>query len=420
MKWIWALVPLIALAPASLGAATVTAASCAQGPVQGAIDAARAGDIVRIPAGNCTWTATVTVRAGITLQGAGIDATTIRIDHGGAGLRIRTGADPLYRVTGLTLVAARDNRVGNDTTDAMIAIDGLSQLSNWRVDHVSLREDPQSLAPYGIGVSGPTYGVVDHVTFDGIGTGLFVQEGVGADPVLWGDLSWTRPIDWGGPRAVYVEDSTFIGRTPNREQVYDGRYGGRVVFRRNTVRNAWIEPHSGCPNGGRAILHNEVYENTFVDTAGGGMWMSCRIRGGSGVIFNNAITDPDSSAVLLIDNQRSCLTCGGYWANRPCDGSTAGDGNTPGQQGWPCLDQIGRGANQVSEPLYAWGNTRNGSPVGLVVYDLGCSRQAQHLVEGRDYFNNGPRPGYTPYTYPHPLTGGSPGPPPAPTGLRVQ
>ena len=32
------------------------------------------------------------------------------------------------------------------------------------------------------------------------------------------------------------------------------------------------------------------------------------------------------------------------------------------------------------------------------------------LVEGRDYYNNTPMPGYTPYTYPHPLTKGLPPP----------
>ena len=41
------------------------------------------------------------------------------------------------------------------------------------------------------------------------------------------------------------------------------------------------------------------------------------------------------------------------------------------------------------------------------------------IIEGRDYFSDTPLPGYTPYTYPHPLTGGggtSPTPTPAPSG----
>jgi hypothetical protein len=32
------------------------------------------------------------------------------------------------------------------------------------------------------------------------------------------------------------------------------------------------------------------------------------------------------------------------------------------------------------------------------------------LVQGLDYFNDTPLPGYTPYTYPHPLTKGLPPP----------
>lgn len=79
----------------------------------------------------------------------------------------------------------------------------------------------------------------------------------------------------------------------------------------------------------------------------------------------------------------------------------------------PCLDQVGRSTgdslsgdpptpqgwpNQSEEPFYEWGNTINGDDVDTVA-------DTPHVVEGRDFINDTPRPGYTPYTYPHPLVG---------------
>ena len=68
-----------------------------------------------------------------------------------------------------------------------------------------------------------------------------------------------------------------------------------------------------------------------------------------------------------------------------------------GQPTWP---------HEVSEPLYQWGNTFNGTPnyaVGPVV------TSGYNIVQyNRDYSDNIPKPGYTPLVYPHPLAvGGS-------------
>jgi hypothetical protein len=69
-----------------------------------------------------------------------------------------------------------------------------------------------------------------------------------------------------------------------------------------------------------------------------------------------------------------------------------------GTRAWP---------NQALEPTYSWNNiyTPNNTSVNLTVGHGGFM-----LVEGRDYFNNTPMPGYTPYGYPHPLTRGLPPP----------
>jgi hypothetical protein len=88
---------------------------------------------------------------------------------------------------------------------------------------------------------------------------------------------------------------------------------------------------------------------------------------------------------------------------------------------YPALDQVGVGSgdllvgdgapygplynsvtttnswpHQVSEPLYAWGNTLNGAPANI-------GSGYPNIQENRDFFNNTAKPSYTPFTYPHPL-----------------
>ena len=52
--------------------------------------------------------------------------------------------------------------------------------------------------------------------------------------------------------------------------------------------------------------------------------------------------------------------------------------------------------NQALEPLYSWNNTMNGAPSGI-------SSPYPNIQEGRDIYFNTPKPGYTPYLFPHPL-----------------
>lgn len=90
------------------------------------------------------------------------------------------------------------------------------------------------------------------------------------------------------------------------------------------------------------------------------------------------------------------------------------------------LDQPGRGQgnlisgvppvpvawpNQALEPIYSWGNTLNGA-------DVKIGSGYPTVQENRDFFNDTVKPGYVPYTYPHPLVSGT-SPPSPPTGLRV-
>jgi hypothetical protein len=55
------------------------------------------------------------------------------------------------------------------------------------------------------------------------------------------------------------------------------------------------------------------------------------------------------------------------------------------------------------EPIYEWNNTVDITGPHTVVADL-CNEVHTFIQENRDYYINTPRPGYSPYTYPHPLT----------------
>jgi hypothetical protein len=60
--------------------------------------------------------------------------------------------------------------------------------------------------------------------------------------------------------------------------------------------------------------------------------------------------------------------------------------------------------NQVSEPCYSWNNTQSGQARNLFSTE-------PSIEEDRDFFNGVPKPGYKPYTYPHPLISGTPSEP---------
>jgi hypothetical protein len=73
-----------------------------------------------------------------------------------------------------------------------------------------------------------------------------------------------------------------------------------------------------------------------------------------------------------------------------------------------------RWMQQENEPCYSWNNTdQNNNPVNFRQWSGGES-----ILVGRDYFNDTPMPGYTPYTYPHPLTT-SLAPPQPTAGVKV-
>jgi len=85
---------------------------------------------------------------------------------------------------------------------------------------------------------------------------------------------------------------------------------------------------------------------------------------------------------------------------------------------YPMMDQPGMGRcnllvgdgptpvylNYEREPIYIWGNTQSLMYQTPTVVPPTAGSHYPNIQEGRDYFKNIPRPSYTPYQYPHPLT----------------
>lgn len=420
----------IGLTDAETPTSVVTLPNCAQATVQAALDAAEDGDTVRMPAGTCTWADGVSwTNVNVTLEGAGIDQTVLLCD----GCLTITSTDPTsahsqWRLTGMTFHGASPSGI-------VITIwDNVSSWHyGWRIDHVKL-DYPGAGSGYGIFIGGATYGVIDSSEWNWGGglaiimVGQMSDEWPGSATHPQGGYLLAQPLDLGSFKAVYIEDNVFTGTAPGGFAAYDtSSGGGRAVFRHNTVTGGMYYSHWTRNREVGGILH-EIYRNLFIGNANYNAY-PIRLEAGTGVIFDNSVQGyTDLYAVL--DERRGFYESDGELG--ACDGSRAWDGNAgdPAAPGWPCLGQIGRapgktmaqimaGEKQESAPLYLWNNgvevgCRSSGPCsggfGVSVWDGSTAARAYvsatpHPNGEVDFVMNGttPKPGYVPYTYPHPL-----------------
>ena len=322
----------------------------------------------------------------------------------------------IYSNSGATLINIQNN-AGTPT-------------SGWRVDHITINQTGSNGTGTGFQIIGMCWGLIDHLTWNnnghsvqGISNYAYSNNADTAADV--GGTAWKQPLDAGGPTAVYVEDSTFNFESPGNSQIAtgDAQMGGRMVWRHNIIHGAMSMTHAAWDST-RGQQKFEFYNNT-VDSING--TRPLLLRSGFNVVFNNTITGSWSlGKSIYIDNVRDVPSSGNQCnvGHTQCSGSQTYDDNGTGQQGYLCEDQIGVGAgalqHQTGQPSYFWNNTIS------VVINGACdptqvSGGILHVVAGRDYFDNGtPMPGYTPYTYPHPLQNQTQTSVNPPTGLSAQ
>jgi len=263
--------------------------------------------------------------------------------------------------------------------------------------------------------------------------------------------SWSTPSTWGandttGLGSIYVETNDF-----HCLLMTDADSNSRMVFRYNLMDHSMFTTH-GPDTSTWGQRYFELYDNTGVfypytngttfNVAG---WVYL-VRGGTFVIFDNtwpALSSEDWGNKSDVD-----MTVMNLQRNAgpdPCWGqnySTAGQFyHAPRQIGMGYVTGTGTAnypADSVSsattdsigyvgdpEPAYIWGNSR--APLNVAITDYGSSggctgtvdTSTNYIVSGRDFYPNTAKPGYSPYTYPHPLTSGTTVSLTAPTNVKA-
>jgi hypothetical protein len=386
--------------------ATVYKSDGSAASVQGLHNAALNGDTITIPPGNFTWTTPVTISKAITLTGANpANRPVVKSTYtGGFGITIN-------RVPGRTTVV-KDIKFTNWTSaNALIGING-SGVNAFRLTNLDFdgghRWSIWVSSPGGSGGEGP-YGLIDHCRWPNGGDVIYARDNPRYSP-----NSWHRAMSWGTNKAIYIEDCTLsASSSPVSNAAFDGDNGCRIVFRHNTVNN-WLTSIHGADSAGpiNSGLQLEVMHNSFKVTAPLASLLT--LRGGSAVFFDNTVTaGPNGgyNSVVELAYYRSLPGCGGlcqqdrFYPQDYLGTQQPGMGVVPGARS---QDPHFPNEPWVSVPVYYWGNHVN-APIW---YSKVATNQGSAFIQlGRDYFMSA-RPGYTEFTYPHPLQGGNPTPTP--------
>jgi hypothetical protein len=203
----------------------------------------------------------------------------------------------------------------------------------------------------------------------------------------------------------------------------------RSVIRHNLFNNSAITAH-GQDTSEYGVRHFEIYDNMFVfDDADSDTYNVANgyfyLRGGTGVISDNTFVDIKSSywgdpseAILTLQHIRRNAGSPSCWQQGPPAPRQVGYGYVTGS------GATGTGGYQGDlEPLYVWNNT-GVLEIDRLDYQPDECGNGETVVDyirlGIEYLVGSPRPGYTKFTYPHPLRmPAAPTAPAPPQNLRI-
>lgn len=270
----------------------------------------------------------------------------------------------------------------------------------------------------------------------GLGLGYGIE--IYGSPTGGGSSSFIADPELGTSKFIFIENNAFQF---HRHTVAAGGCA-KYVARYNSIFDnvgastyaSALDGHSprGVGNGSnefgtRAI---EIYNNTVVNARNKDLSV---IVPGSNVSDTQEIAFLSSAGDLLVYNNyvRGYRFCCGVYStantstatfvtDTPLGPSTIGprsgswvypaDYPVPQQAGYRSGIEFGTGGSgnsgsQASGDMFAWNNDfipHNSSGNSVMFYNYGISGVTGFYTEGRDYHLR-PKPGYTPYTYPHPL-----------------
>ncbi len=335
-KLILILSGLLLLLSSPLRAAVITAGSCENSAtyphVQNAVNAARDGDTVMIPAcAKTVWTSPVTVpnTKSLTIHGAGIGVTTISYSYQGFALIANVGANKIFKLAGLTLTS--ESGVDPGITYAVVQINAsgsnASSTARFRVYNVVFDyPDTRCLSFNNI------VGVVDGVVFNkkcnkqGFEVFNGSWNGVGDKGHNKWFQNYSPSTFWGTEDAVYFEDCTFYSDNScgtDSFTISDCDRAGRYVVRYSSITNANIGAHDVGTTGGSNVgcMSAEIYNNRLYHQARG-KYTAINARGGNWLIYKNGI-DPEATgndgfeslALFRIWRATSTSDCGARGVN---------------------------------------------------------------------------------------------------------
>jgi hypothetical protein len=302
------ILPISVLSLVGIGRAqtTVTAASCSQSVVQAAVTSAGRGGTVNVPAGNCTWSSTLTLTSGVTLAGKGVGSTvitssnTVLISNVPDSTAIANGEN--IKITGFTFD-------GGGSQDVLIAIQGESGISgkkpyccyvigNNKFQNTSPTSSNGVIQAGGNG-NGQLRGVIYSNTFDrtNIPMRLFSNN----DTREWANTAFNN-FSFGTADNLYFEDNTiqyssaYAGNNPGWIEIGQG---ARLAARYNSwnLANATtpqedqdihgFQNWSGTVNSGQTGSMMIEYYGNSLSNMGTYRWIDH--RGGIGMFFDNVM-----------------------------------------------------------------------------------------------------------------------------------
>lgn len=313
-------------------ATTVTANSCSQSDVQAAIASAGPNGTVIVPAGSCIWSL-LTIKEGLTLQGAGAGSTVITIGSSNTGcdgnpipangsmvcvmpdLSAITGSQNI-KITGFTFN-------GNNSGYGLVWVYGSGYNASLPYRNIIIGnntfENTGTTGGNGntcIYVSGQVRGVVYNNIFDRCEMPWRVFGNGDTRELL---NSAFVPFSYGSSDSLYFEDntiqySTAFNSTEDAAGWIESGQGGRWVVRFNTwnmanasgVAEFW-DVHGdqnfqgGNINGQTSTMISEFYHNTITNAPTSSVYRWVDHRGGWGIFFDNSFSGGEPGADIEVN-----------------------------------------------------------------------------------------------------------------------
>jgi hypothetical protein len=345
----------------------------------------------------------------VTLKGAGIGMTNIAITAA-AGLDSPTSYTGPFRVTGFTFTSTAN--FGTNNGYGMFRIRGNK---GFRVAHNEFRIYSTAVSydgGNGIVMSGDVAGVIDHNRFVPAPNSSGCMHASTYE--IGNNLEdWYLPSQLGSDEhTVFVEHNYFsetkTGSACNAHTPHAayGQQGGFWVFRHNEVHNMNVDAHGFEVTVGTREF--EVSNNTFYAT-NAGLYRAMYWRGGTGVVYGNLLVEEGTGSISYAAGlvELRATSNRGNPSRPELYGSVPSSTSCAAAEGYPCVDQVGRGRQagtspnmaQELDPLYFWDNDFSAASSSI------RNDSTALIVAGRDYYlDQGPKPGYAAFPSPHPLT----------------